>query len=714
MKIDYDSFKVKKSDCVDTMKFGIENEAIIFDILSTKLYKNPLKILIQEYMSNARDSHREALKSEIPIDVILPTPIDPYIRFIDYGIGLSSDRIAKVFVKLGNSTKSTNNNETGGFGIGAKTAWSYTDSFNITTVYNKIEYKYIAYLDNNIGKLDLLSKKEVDKCNGTIIKVNINSKDLSKAAKCVFRTSFFWKVRPNIIDNNNTFSFEDYTIKYIQNKSAAIVDTSRYEGYLKEDNNDVIIVIDGIIYDSVNNYIPHNKINTKYRMAVYLFFNTGELFPVINREAIFNDNNTHDVLNSKIDIICKKISKSIDISDVEYIKDLYNIIKEKDLELFYFLTKFQISNNFFSIYYSNTNFYIDLRDYGYILTQYKINRIHNRLNAINYSNSMYISKPLMVDVIIINDKFTKIINKSKIKQFCNSNNIENVTIITASIDTKRRKTKEILQLFKSLSTLENVYSYSDMFAKTTTVSNRSNYYYEYQSYSKKVELKYCNQIDLQNNYTHYILYKGRKDDIGNYVELTNIYNYLTEDTIIILKYNKYQPEILDGKEILSLEDLTNLFQQHLIDNINQINFYYYCNNNVGCRSNDIDYVNRLKKIYNLKEYFELIEDNKFKKFILDYDSYYLKINDKNILDYNAHMYNFFRLFRRISRKKINEVEIKQNFIKRKIKKFSKGIDIFFIKYPLLDYIKYYTNSDDEIYNFVDYINIYNEAKKENV
>jgi len=115
MKLNRNVNVVEKSNDFQSAKFGIKNPAIIFDILCNKLYKNPLKTLIQEYMSNARDSHREAGCSDKPIKVILPTYIDPHIKIIDYGVGISPERMSTVFIFLGESTKNIDNVQTGGF-----------------------------------------------------------------------------------------------------------------------------------------------------------------------------------------------------------------------------------------------------------------------------------------------------------------------------------------------------------------------------------------------------------------------------------------------------------------------------------------------------------------------------------------------------------------------------------------------------------------------
>ena len=53
------------------IEFSVENAQIVADLLR-KHYKQPLQTMIQEYLSNARDAHRQAKISK-SIEVVMPT-----------------------------------------------------------------------------------------------------------------------------------------------------------------------------------------------------------------------------------------------------------------------------------------------------------------------------------------------------------------------------------------------------------------------------------------------------------------------------------------------------------------------------------------------------------------------------------------------------------------------------------------------------------------
>ena len=85
-------------------KIGIQNVGIISDLLR-KHYAHPIRTLVQEYLSNARDAQRESKNNTDKIVVNLPTKISPILKIRDFGPGLSPKRINDVFCFLGNSTK---------------------------------------------------------------------------------------------------------------------------------------------------------------------------------------------------------------------------------------------------------------------------------------------------------------------------------------------------------------------------------------------------------------------------------------------------------------------------------------------------------------------------------------------------------------------------------------------------------------------------------
>ena len=57
--------------------FKISASPVAFDILSSKLYSNPILAIVRELLTNAYDSHKAAGKEDVPIKVNLPSYLEP-------------------------------------------------------------------------------------------------------------------------------------------------------------------------------------------------------------------------------------------------------------------------------------------------------------------------------------------------------------------------------------------------------------------------------------------------------------------------------------------------------------------------------------------------------------------------------------------------------------------------------------------------------------
>ena len=173
------------------LNFGISDVRLVVDILS-KLYAYPIRTLVQEYICNGRDAMREAgTWGKLPIEITVPNTLDPVFKVRDYGVGISPDRMANIFVNYGSSTKRNTNTQTGGFGIGAKSAFSYTDSFTVTSFYNGVRYLYVAHLGDE-GGVNLISQNNTTQPNGVEISIGVKPKDIAEFREAVQRCVKFW------------------------------------------------------------------------------------------------------------------------------------------------------------------------------------------------------------------------------------------------------------------------------------------------------------------------------------------------------------------------------------------------------------------------------------------------------------------------------------------------------------------------------------------
>lgn len=164
----------------ELIQFSIKQSPVMFDILSNKLYSNPILAIVRELITNAYDSHVVANTLDIPITIKEPSYGSQELVIRDYGTGLSKEDIIKIYTTFFNSTKCNDNNLTGGFGLGSKTPFAYTDTYEVNSYYNRTLTKYILFKNNGLPTITEVGSESTDEHNGLeiIIKM-IEYKDIS-------------------------------------------------------------------------------------------------------------------------------------------------------------------------------------------------------------------------------------------------------------------------------------------------------------------------------------------------------------------------------------------------------------------------------------------------------------------------------------------------------------------------------------------------------
>jgi hypothetical protein len=220
-----------------SLNFGISDVRLVVDILS-KLYAYPIRTLVQEYICNGRDAMREAgTWGKQAIDITVPNTLDPVFKVRDYGVGITPDRMENIFVNYGSSTKRNTNTQTGGFGIGAKSAFSYTDSFTITSFVNGTKYIYVAHLADD-GGVNLISKEATTQANGVEISIGVKPKDLAEFRGAVQRCVRFWQQPIKFIGSKDIHQL---------NPTLTLGNMNTYDCHGNESRT--VYLIDGIEYD---------------------------------------------------------------------------------------------------------------------------------------------------------------------------------------------------------------------------------------------------------------------------------------------------------------------------------------------------------------------------------------------------------------------------------------------------------------------------------
>lgn len=317
---------VKGKEGINDNYFRIGDESIMFDVMRNRLYSNPLRVICQEPMSNARDAHREKGHNE-PIHIYLPENLSPYYKIQDFGPGINPDRMINVFIAFGCSTKRNDNIQTGGFGLGAKCPFAYSDTFSIVTITDEMGYNikrtYTAYIDESRkGIISLLSQEDTEERTGTTIIIPAKNKDFYNFAEWTKKTAMFWDVKPII--HGGKINWEVLP-KEIEGDNWFITAQSNLSTFT--------VTVDDIPYSlnweaiqgEINKTKDSGKINSLYSLlrnlgkVAVLNYKNGEVMLSASREEL-------DYKEFTINAIIKKLKE---ISE-EYVKKTVELIEKKN------------------------------------------------------------------------------------------------------------------------------------------------------------------------------------------------------------------------------------------------------------------------------------------------------------------------------------------------------------------------------------------------
>lgn len=113
-----------------TIDFGISDSPEFFNILSSTLYRDQMLAVVREVLCNAWDAHIDAGVTDRAVQVTFQ---DDKFIVRDFGKGIHSDFIGPIYGTYGGSTKKNDGKQTGGFGLGCKAPFAYTDHFEVVS-----------------------------------------------------------------------------------------------------------------------------------------------------------------------------------------------------------------------------------------------------------------------------------------------------------------------------------------------------------------------------------------------------------------------------------------------------------------------------------------------------------------------------------------------------------------------------------------------------
>lgn len=298
----------------ETTAFTATMNGAAFAILSDAIYQHKLAAIVRELSCNAYDSHVEAGKADVPFTIALPNHLSSNLIISDEGVGLDDIGVRKVFASYFNSTKTNSNDVTGGMGIGAKSVFSYSNSFTIVARKDGVERVYNAFIgEAGVPQVQIVSHEDTEEKNGVSIYVPIKEQDYSLVESETSVIASMFKTIPNVTGKTGFKLHREDVYEQIEKtgyakiprfSSSKLYSTNRHYALM----GNVIYPIPATVAVEVDNFISA-LINSNE--AIVIPFNVGDLTPAASRESLSLNEKTTKVVIDKFNAAVAKAKSNI-------------------------------------------------------------------------------------------------------------------------------------------------------------------------------------------------------------------------------------------------------------------------------------------------------------------------------------------------------------------------------------------------------------------
>lgn len=258
----------------------VKSSAKIFDMFADGVYANKPVAISRELVANAVDAHIAAGTPERPVEVTLPTELEPEFKVRDYGIGMSHEFVMGPFMEYSNgSTKDGSDEMIGGFGIGSKSPFAYTDQFTLRVVHEGILSVYTMFKDaEGIPSIGLQAQRTTDEHNGVEVSFPVEADDMEDFRAAAQTALQYFNPLP--IVSNGTLNAPDYTTVGASGKWA-----------LRPTAGELGVIMGGVRYPVETNNLSwdvrhDSKVSPLLNYGIDLFLPIGAVGVAMSREAL--------------------------------------------------------------------------------------------------------------------------------------------------------------------------------------------------------------------------------------------------------------------------------------------------------------------------------------------------------------------------------------------------------------------------------------------
>lgn len=276
-----------------TVQAKIKASRKLFSFFSDGVYSNKPVAICRELVANAIDSHVMAGKPTLPVEVTLPTELDPTFMVRDFGTGMTEDFIFdKYLVYAEGSTKDGSNEAIGGFGIGKAAVFSYVDQFSLVSVVDGVKGVYSVFIDDTgIPAITQIATTTTDEGNGVSISFPVEVDDIKTFAEAAQTALQYFNPLPKMLNGN----IDEPAYNY------------RGKGWmLRPTSGDLAVIMGGVRYPVATVNLT-SKLRGNARLSPLLSYGIDLIMPIgscgvaLSREALSYDGKTSENIEKALE-----------------------------------------------------------------------------------------------------------------------------------------------------------------------------------------------------------------------------------------------------------------------------------------------------------------------------------------------------------------------------------------------------------------------------
>jgi len=281
-----------------------DNSLSLFNLLTSKLYSDPIYSFMRELIANAIDA---CIENNLPVRYTV-TLQNGEFTIRDYGSGLHKEELKTFYLQLGSSTKTHTNKLIGGMGIGRLSPLSHSDEFTVNSYYEGFVTNLTVFKSTGVPTMKINHFTQTNEPNGLQVIIPIQNDSESYAQKTLQDIAYFLQHKPeNEIPKKNAhcpdFNLDNpVTLTYYEpyvadNFTCAVRPSSPF----------VQVWIDGFIYQTqINSNLAKSSafdITLKpngYTYTVKLTLDDTGVVLTPNRESLQNNPQLQQMVITKL------------------------------------------------------------------------------------------------------------------------------------------------------------------------------------------------------------------------------------------------------------------------------------------------------------------------------------------------------------------------------------------------------------------------------